>query len=660
MGRLQIFLRSAISQSGQTTCIKGLVTHVNRMRNSNMSGGQKYRCEILLPEVSPYRDYVQDLEWRPFIQPSTGAKGRRKRAAEKPASNYPMLTEDNSVMVGYFTDSNAISAFREAFGEKTYAHFYVTLRDGFGSTKVYELFDTERHLDKLIHKQLLRRSVQCRLSTERRREVGGVMRALDYDYMRILDGKGNLVFAQREAVYMLGSWGYDVDESRHLIKWPEWVLFTIDERKKMLSKVVKRRNMPTSIKNEAYARLVEVREEERKHLIEVKRIEREEYEKANPPINWRRIFHTAKDHYENAGIDFRTSANALGLIRGQFGNRSTEKMEAIVKARLTRYNKNAGANIDGEINARSLVRRACDGEQDAMIKLADILVSNAARKQKATQAQDTVGNIVEDEASEIPLWAAPEKALILKWSDAARNLSIKTPEGKVAHFIRSQIGRGELNVLLFDGELYNEVIEADLSGGAGFEIESFPFHMTLVRLLTYEGILGIAVFRWEDFTKSAAFVDDSIKARHGHYGMAYLLDEGGVSLDPDEDLRCAAEKLVTYLDCDNAHIETVYVDGGVSQMRKTAHNQQLPTEAEYVRGADMVTGTQVIVERERTARGPSESLVVRRAHFRRGYYARRRIGTREDWHYERRWIKPTFVHGSSSIVTERQVRRLVL
>ena len=126
----------------------------------------------------------------------------------------------------------------------------------------------------------------------------------------------------------------------------------------------------------------------------------------------------------------------------------------------------------------------------------------------------------------------------------------------------------------------------------------------------------------------------------------------------DGPAREIAERLVSYIDCDNANIETVYIDGGESEGRQVRASQdQLPI-TEVRDGVDYTTGAQVVIERDYNR--PSGLEQFRRAHFRRGHYARRRIGARDNWHYEKRWIKPTFVHGSGQTVTKHRVFRIVL
>ncbi|MDO4796703.1 MAG: hypothetical protein Q4A01_01650 [Coriobacteriales bacterium] len=623
-----------------------------------MSSGRKYRCEIIVPEDSPYRRIVQELTWKPFEPlPPKKNKENKRRANSGSHVKHQLLTADGSVMVGYFTGPRAFNLFVEVFGEGIYLNYREVFREGFELTRIYTIYEPKRHFNKTGHKMLLRASVYGGLSAKRKREIGGVMRALDYSYMRVLDGSGDLVDVQREAVYMLNAWGYSVDEGKHIIRWPEGFTFARDERKATLSKVARRKGVPPKVKKEIQQCLFEMRKSEREEYER----EREEYERAHPPINWGNVFRAAKSRYEALGVDFRKSANALSLIRQQFGGRSTEKMEGIVRVRLQGRGQNTYKLGTREMDSKSLVRLACDGDQDAMIALADLLAYVGVRERTTSQGEDSTNKTANDGDVDLPEWVIPEKADILQWLDAAKDLDCNSPEGQVAHHIRTQIGKGQLNVLLFDDDLYDEIIEADLVGGTTIQIESFPFHTALVRLPTFAGVLGVVVFRWQDFKESANPIDDFTNAVYQGYGMAYLMRDGGVNLNPSADLIRAAEKLVIYLDCDNAHIETVYVDGGSPQRRiKPDVHGRSDMDTTYVRGADMVTGVQVVVERERQKRETAEPIITRRAHFRRGYYARRRIGKREDWHYEKRWIKPTFVHGSSAIVTERRVRRFVL
>ncbi len=627
-----------------------------------MSGGLKYRCEIVLPEESPYRNHVKNLTWQPFDPPSPKGKKNQKRTEGHSNAEYQLLTEDKSVMVGYFTGPNALAAFKKAFGERTYVDIREIFREGLELTRVYTLYETERHLSKLIHKHLLRQSVCYGISAKRRREVGGVMRALDYNYMRILDGLGNLVFIQREAVYILNNWGYDIDEKRRAILWPEEITFTFDERRRMLSRSARRKGLPSDMRDEARECLHQMIEQEQKEERKEHARAEETYDREHPIIDWRRVFRAAQAHYETLGIDFRTSATALRLIRREFGGRSTGRMEKLVRARLAGRNTTKYAVGGLEVDAHSLVRLACDGDSDAIIALADLLAGVGTKSAVTSSVKTTTEDVADDESSAIPAWAVPERAAILQWADDAKSIDSESPEGQIIRYIRAEVGKGKLNVLIFDGDLYDEIVDADLAGRSDTEIESFPFHTALIRLHGFTEVIGIAVFRWKDFIESTTLASNVSKANYDGYGTAFLTSGGGVELNPNAELKRVAEKLVVYLDCDNAHIETVYVDGGTSrkQTKEGKRQPQNQIEASYVRGSDMITGTQVVIERERRKGKYAEFHSTRRSHFRRGYFARRRIGTREDWHYEKRWIKPTFVHGSTAIVTERRVRRLVL
>lgn len=255
--------------------------------------------------------------------------------------------------------------------------------------------------------------------------------------------------------------------------------------------------------------------------------------------------------------------------------------------------------------------------------------------------------------SNLPKWAKEQRSFVERWADEV--LSDEKASGVALALARS-ITKRKMCILSFDGFLYREVSGADLFGESTGTIESFPFLMSIITLHGFSDVYGVAVF--DKATLSS--IDPSWKSPkdNGHYGIAYISTKAGLVSNPSSAARLVAERLITYLDCDTAIVETVYIDTKPSG-RATQSSASEPTvEMSIIHGSDVVTGTRIVRLQKETS---SERLVGgRKAHFRRGYYRRQRIGSRDDWHYEKRWVKPTFVHGSNPAIVERKVTRIVL
>lgn len=116
---------------------------------------------------------------------------------------------------------------------------------------------------------------------------------------------------------------------------------------------------------------------------------------------------------------------------------------------------------------------------------------------------------------------------------------------------------------MFDEELYYEVGNADGLGPASGEIISFPFPLAIVRTPGAPGIHGVAVFRWDELRRVAKTTAGRTIAAEGEFGKCFILDDGGIALEADDSTQRLADKLLTYLDCDNAMLETVFVDGAL-------------------------------------------------------------------------------------------------
>ena len=171
----------------------------------------------------------------------------------------------------------------------------------------------------------------------------------------------------------------------------------------------------------------------------------------------------------------------------------------------------------------------------------------------------------------------------------------------------------------------------------------------------FNDILGVAVYE-----RSRSPFDTLGGDGGGRYGVAYLLKDGGVTPDPGPAVLDVADRLITYLDCESVQFDTVFIDGGIRTRTNSPSVATDGNDVTYVKGADLTTGTRIVVEREKCKRSSVKLVGTKRSHFRRGFFRRQRIGSRDDWHYEMRWIKPTFVHGGQAIITERKVKRVVL
>lgn len=97
-------------------------------------------------------------------------------------------------------------------------------------------------------------------------------------------------------------------------------------------------------------------------------------------------------------------------------------------------------------------------------------------------------------------------------------------------------------------------------------------------------------------------------------------------MDADKSIRNLANKLIAYLECDNANVETVYMDGARVPDGRNAPGDVTAREKDYRVGPDFTTGIRVVVEKEQHVR--QEPRQVRQPHFRRGHFSRYRFGPR--------------------------------
>lgn len=186
--------------------------------------------------------------------------------------------------------------------------------------------------------------------------------------------------------------------------------------------------------------------------------------------------------------------------------------------------------------------------------------------------------------------------------------------------------------------------------------DAFLYPVYIIALRELGDVFGVAVCRAEDVSRFAGRERTACPDANGL--CTFFIGDGPGGLDVDEGMRDLADKLVAYLECDNANVETVYVDGVRAPDGRDAPGDATARERDYRVGSDYATGVRVVVEGERcVGQGPRRA---RRSHFRRGHYSRYRVGLRDRWHYETRWVRPTFVHGCGLSVTEHKVIRIVL
>lgn len=375
--------------------------------------------------------------------------------------------------------------------------------------------------------------------------------------------------------------------------------------------------------------------------------------------DWNSLFRRIRDYYATFDHDYVAGSMVLKQLRSHFGDNISEGYISFIQRAIEGTGSDAVTLGDKTFGASQLLTLALIGHQEATEKLATILLKNAEKStwgKRSRSGDQRKENESATEKDAIPDWAKPQKSAIEQWAEKTRALTPRDYEGNIAAFIAGQVGKGKLNVLVFELELYEEIRGAEIAGERTSGIESFPFPMAFIPLGDSSSILGVAVFKLDQLPNTIK----GGKAFGGEFGSVYLLKDGGATLNPEPPVFEVGDKLITYLDCESVQFDTVYVDGG----KKTRDNApSIATDAadvEYVRGADFNTGNRIVVERDGSKRIVAKPIGTRRSHFRRGFFRRQRVGTQNDWHYEMRWIKPTYVHGSQAIVTERKVKRVVL
>lgn len=296
----------------------------------------------------------------------------------------------------------------------------------------------------------------------------------------------------------------------------------------------------------------------------------------------------------------------------------------------------------------TLVEEALSGNNKAIQHMALLMADDIERSNQLPQKC-----MVKTE--DVPGWAKSHRTYVISWAErmfeARETLKDQPATLYVAHKIKS----GKADLLVFDGQLYNDVINAKLEGNATFDAEAFPYPVCIVCLSGMANVYGVAICKASDVNLYAQRYQ--LRGIDDVGLLTFFIGDGLGAMLVDEQVTKAADKLLTYLDCDNAETSTIYVDGAGTDGDVKGILEHKPNE-QLRQGVDYVTGTRVVVERNNNWQvGRTRE---RCAHFRRGHYARYRIGPRNAWHYEKRWVRPTFVHGVGQAVTQHRVVRIVL
>ncbi len=381
--------------------------------------------------------------------------------------------------------------------------------------------------------------------------------------------------------------------------------------------------------------------------------------------SWQRLLRMVMARLEYIDHEPRSGAELLKVIRNRLKhghNRQTGPMLARIKAAIEWSGADTLAVGGAEANAPQLLCMALMGYAEAVNAMTDLIVSHAERRKLGTLASSKPHSLYNEgsDGDELPDWARPERSYLRKWAKDALARDEGGVEGEVGRLLAQAIGEGMLVVMVFDYELYHEVTDAEMVDRGTDEIVSFPFPLTVIRVPGYAGIYGVTVFRWGDCGVSPSEALDSDSVPSSGYGAAFVLDGGCVAFSQGPDADAVRDRLVTYLDCDNAMIDATYVDQPSPSRRNRPSVATDADEVDWVRGADFVTGAKIVIEQKKSALPVTDLVGKRRAHFRRGFFRRQRVGSRDDWYYETRWIKPTFVHGSKPIITERRVRCITI
>lgn len=611
-----------------------------------VSGGKKYRVVIELSEDSPY--LLDESGYYRRLDGSGRSYDKKRKPPEKPPST--------KVLLGYFTIADLDWAIKtiapgsswlrkNTFCKKTReAEIIVTLYDGCWDCESGN--PAPRDLTVPEHRALLRLSNRG-VSGEKCRRISDVMFALGGPHMRIQDKNGRLLGYQREADFMLGSWGYEVDEESATIQLP-WG-FEDAERAEWLIDGLSAKGVP-------------------KYLAEEMRAELDRIERANlkifaplPKIEWNRILRLVNERLQEGDHDYRASAHVMQLIRRQTESTTTDGLRSSLEASMRRLGIR-GVTIGGEaIGSKGLLVLVAKVDRDAVRALTDVLVEAYESRHKPTEgkANSSGSDEAKDREDDLPEWAKPQKSMIQQWAEKTSGANLSGLEGEICGYIVSQVGQGTLNVLVFDSELYQMVVEADMEGEPSGCVEEFPFPLSVVPIYDVPGVYGIAVFRWNDIEGNDGYAN----RQYGQYGVIYILRDGGATFNPGANALAIGDRLVTYLDCESVQFDTAYVDMAATTPQKRSKADKESTAEEppdYSIGADFMTGTRIVKERRHSKDSSAIEKVMRRSHFRRGFFRRQRKGARGSWHYETVWIKPTFVHGGKAVVTERKVKRIIL
>lgn len=362
---------------------------------------------------------------------------------------------------------------------------------------------------------------------------------------------------------------------------------------------------------------------------------------------WRETVSVAGAHLSDAGWDPATVTEVCDVLALRLRRNHPHAIAARVRRGLEHR-----ADADG-LSATELVGLAWRGDEASVRLVAEAMAADIAGNGDGEYPP------LADEPKEAAVWAEPVRAYVLAWAERTLGSEGELRGRPEVLYVADSVRGGRADVLVFDEGLYQEVTSADMEGAVACDPDSWPYPVSIIRLEGFGGVYGVATCKANDVNGYVR--KNGLPPLGGEGGLrTFLMGDGVGAMDTAEDALGHAERLLAYIDCDNALTRTIYLDGG-GRWREGGAAVATPHEAEYRVGADYTTGDRVVVVRDRGGADGKPAGSARRAHFRRGYYRRCRVGSRDNWHYEKRWVRPTFVHGSDpSVTTQHLVTRIVL
>lgn len=288
---------------------------------------------------------------------------------------------------------------------------------------------------------------------------------------------------------------------------------------------------------------------------------------AYPPIDWRVFYRRVRSRLDKAGSDFRLAASIQGLMR-KWSKESTSR--SLVRRLEVSCARNGIDKVELHGNAirpRDLIALVAQGDEVATDAAADLLILGYSnlRNDSFFERRISTNKFTPNEEPDngLPEWARQEKPYLLSWAERCGSAEPISLSADVARYISREVGKGRLNLLMFDPGLYEEVATADFVAGTSSDLVSYPFPLAIVLMHGREGIYGAAVFEWTGFRRHARTEEGKVCPTDG-YGAMLVCEEGCLLFEQDPASAGIAARLITYLDCDNAMLDSVYVDGGSS------------------------------------------------------------------------------------------------